>query len=135
MLRLATRTCVSSRTAALAASSRSFSEAAALSAIAAATKAKSAQPRKKFDPKLIYPSKAGHVRICNNTTRDAQQSNLSAEMAGLHRLQIATLIDDCYKEMNGPTGVEQIWGGTIRQASEHVRMHTARPAGLLGRRR
>jgi hypothetical protein len=71
------------------------------------------QPRKKFDPTKIYPSKAGHVRICNNTTRDAQQSNLSAEMAAIHRIQIAKLIDDCYKDMKGPTGVEQIWGGTI----------------------
>lgn len=84
---------------------------AAYAAIAAATKAKASQPRKRFDPKQIYPSKAGHVRIISNTTRDAQQSNMSAEMAAVHRLQIATLIDDCYKGIEGPPGVEQIWGG------------------------
>lgn len=72
-------------------------------------------PRKAFKPTEIYPSAAGSVRICSNTTRDAQQSNLSAEMAAVHRIQIAKLIDDCYKGIQGPPGVEQIWGGTIRQ--------------------
>ena len=42
--------------------------------------------RLKFDPKAIMPHEYGHVRIINNTTRDAQQSNCSAEMAHEHRI-------------------------------------------------
>jgi hypothetical protein len=42
--------------------------------------------RLKFDPKSIMPHEFGHVRIINNTTRDAQQSNCSAEMAHEHRI-------------------------------------------------
>ena len=74
----------------------------AASAAAAASASGSLPPRKQFDPKLIYPTKAGSVRICNNTTRDAQQSNLSAEMAHIHRMQIGRLVDDCYKGMERP---------------------------------
>jgi len=41
--------------------------------------------RKRFSPESILPHEFGHVRILNNTTRDAQQSNVSAEMADEHR--------------------------------------------------
>lgn len=68
---------------------------------------------KRFAPDAIYPTAVGSVRVCNNTIRDAQQSNLSAEMAAAHRLQVATMIDDCYSTTKGPPGVEQIFGGTI----------------------
>ena len=72
--------------------------------------------RKKFDPAKILPHEYGHVRVLNNTTRDAQQSNCSAEMAHEHRIQITKLIDDCYKPttVSGQMpGYEQIWGGTV----------------------
>ena len=106
MMRLASNA-TAGRKAAVAVGTRAASTAAA--AAAAPTKL---APRKKFDPKLIYPSKAGHVRICSNTTRDAQQSNLSAEMAHAHRVRIARLVDDCYNTIEGPPGVEQIWSDT-----------------------
>ena len=52
--------------------------------------------RARFDPKKILPHEFGHVRVINNTTRDAQQSNCSAEMADEHRQAITKLIDACY---------------------------------------
>ena len=58
----------------------------------------------------------GHVRILNNTTRDAQQSNCSAEMADEHRQAITKLIDACYAPTSAAghrPGYEQIWGGTV----------------------
>jgi oxaloacetate decarboxylase (Na+ extruding) subunit alpha len=66
-----------------------------------------------FDPNSILPSGHGEVRILNNTARDAQQSNLSAEMSDDHRQVIGTMVNDCYKDINGPPGYEQIWGGTV----------------------
>jgi pyruvate carboxylase len=98
-------------TAAAAASSVAGAKPAA--AAAATTTTSSRGPRKHFKPHEIYPHKPGHVRICNNTTRDAQQSNLSAEMAHVHRMEVAKLIDDCYAKTQGPPGVEQIYGGTV----------------------
>jgi len=80
--------------------------------------------RRRFDPREIYPSQAGAVRICNNTIRDAQQSNLSAEMAHKHRVQVATLIDQCYASTKGPPGVEQIWGGTVPMFDSQRQAHT-----------
>ena len=56
-------------------------------------------------------------RILNNTTRDAQQSNCSAEMSDEHRQAITKLINDQYKptvEKGQAPGYEQIWGGTVR---------------------
>jgi hypothetical protein len=70
--------------------------------------------RLKFDPRKILPHEFGHVRVLNNTTRDAQQSNCSAEMAHEHRQEITKLIDACYKPttLSGQApGYEQIWGG------------------------
>ena len=66
-----------------------------------------------FDPTKILPHEFKDVRILGNTTRDAQQSNLSAEMADEHRQQVTKLINDCYKDMEDPPGYEQTWGGTI----------------------
>ncbi len=66
-----------------------------------------------FDPTQIIPHEYGHVRVMSNTTRDAQQSNCSAEMANEHRQEITKLIDDCYKHTEGFPGYEQTWGGTI----------------------
>eukprot|EP00808_Paulinella_micropora_P006935 g52684.t1 len=66
-----------------------------------------------FDPTKILPSGLHEVRIISNTVRDAQQSNLSAEMSDEHRQEIAALINDVYKDMEGPPGYEQTWGGTI----------------------
>ena len=37
-------------------------------------------PARKFDPHSILPHEYGDVRILNNTTRDAQQSNCSASV-------------------------------------------------------
>lgn len=113
MMRLASNAAAGRKVAAAAAAGGVQTRAASTAAAASATPAKPLAPRKRFDPKLIYPSKAGHVRICSNTTRDAQQSNLSAEMAHAHRVRIARLVDDCYKDIEGPPGVEQIWGGTV----------------------
>jgi hypothetical protein len=73
--------------------------------------------RLKWDPKKILPYEFGHVRILNNTTRDAQQSNCSAEMAHEHRQEITKMIDDCYKpttQSGLAPGYEQIWGGVRR---------------------
>lgn len=76
------------------------------------------------------------VRILNNSTRDAQQSNLSAEMADEHRQAMSALINDVYKSIQGEPrhppllmlsatnhacracnpgvpGYEQTWGGTV----------------------
>jgi hypothetical protein len=39
----------------------------------ASASAATAGTRKKFDPKKILPHEFGHVRVINNTTRDAQQ--------------------------------------------------------------
>jgi pyruvate/oxaloacetate carboxyltransferase/biotin carboxyl carrier protein len=73
-----------------------------------------AAPKRVFDPKKILPSGMGQVRVINNTTRDAQQSNLSAEMADVHRQEVGKMINDCYKTMNTEVrGYEQTWGGTI----------------------
>lgn len=73
----------------------------------------STSSKRQFDPKKILPAGLHQVRILNNTARDAQQSNLSAEMADVHRQEIGKLIDDCYKDTKGPVGYEQIWGGTV----------------------
>lgn len=83
--------------------------------------------RRRFDPLQIYPSQAGVVRICNNTIRDAQQSNLSAEMAHCHRVQVAKLVDACYSKTKGPPGVEQIWGGTVPMFDSQCQRHTCQP--------
>lgn len=72
-----------------------------------------AHPKRVFDPTKILPHELGKVRILNNTARDAQQSNLSAEMADEHRQAIGKLINAVYKDIEGPPGYEQIWGGTV----------------------
>jgi len=72
--------------------------------------------RIRFDPHKILPHEFGDVRILNNTTRDAQQSNCSAEMADEHRQAITKLIDACYEPIAASgqaPGYEQIWGGTV----------------------
>jgi len=71
------------------------------------------EKRQRFDPTAILPSDYGEIRILNNTTRDAQQSNLSAEMDHGHRVEIAKMIDDVFKDMPVFPGYEQLWGGTI----------------------
>lgn len=68
---------------------------------------------RKFDPTKILPSGHKQVRILNNSTRDAQQSNLSAEMADEHRQEMGKMINDVYKTSKGAPGYEQIWGGTV----------------------
>lgn len=68
--------------------------------------------RRRFDPSAILPSAAGEVRVCSNTTRDAQQSNLAASMSDAHRQEIAALIDAC-RPTEGAPGYEQTWGGTV----------------------
>ena len=72
-----------------------------------------------IDPAKILPHEYGDVRILNNTTRDAQQSNCSAEMADEHRQAITKLIDACYEPTTASgqaPGYEQIWGGESRTA-------------------
>jgi len=84
---------------------------------------------RRFDPTKILPAELGAARILSNTSRDAQQSNLSAEMADVHRQAIGRLINDCYLPVGSTSaaatdgdakpavaasylGYEQIWGGT-----------------------
>eukprot|EP00658_Telonema_sp_P-2_P022286 TRINITY_DN18907_c0_g1_i3.p1 TRINITY_DN18907_c0_g1~~TRINITY_DN18907_c0_g1_i3.p1 ORF type:complete len:718 (+),score=137.67 TRINITY_DN18907_c0_g1_i3:213-2366(+) len=72
--------------------------------------------RIQFDPSSILPHEMGDVRIISNTTRDAQQSNCSAEMAHEHRQEITKLIDGCYEPTTSSgqaPGYEQVWGGTV----------------------
>ena len=66
-----------------------------------------------FDPNAILPSERGHVRVISNTTRDAQQSNLSAEMSDAHRQEVGRMINACFEGVVGPPGYEQTWGGTV----------------------
>ena len=68
--------------------------------------------KRKFSPDAILPHQYKHVRVLSNTTRDAQQSNCSAEMAHGHRVKITKMIDECYGR-GERQGYEQIWGGTI----------------------
>jgi pyruvate carboxylase len=89
-----------------------------------------AYPARRFDPTQILPAERGAARIISNTARDAQQSNLSAEMADVHRQAIGRLINECYVPVGTSSaaatdgdakpataapflGYEQIWGGTI----------------------
>lgn len=67
-----------------------------------------------WDPNKILPTALGDVRVISNTVRDAQQSNLSAEMADVHRQQVARIINPVYKAIKDqPPGYEQTWGGTV----------------------
>ena len=66
-----------------------------------------------WEPDKILPSGFGEVRVISNTVRDAQQSNLSAEMADVHRQQVAKIINPVYKPVVGAPGYEQTWGGTV----------------------
>jgi len=66
-----------------------------------------------WEPDKIIPSGFGEVRVISNTIRDAQQSNLSAEMADVHRQQVAKIINPVYQPIDGAPGYEQTWGGTV----------------------
>lgn len=74
----------------------------------------SSSVKARFAPHSILPHAFKDVRIIGNTSRDAQQSNLSAEMAHEHRVEVAKRVDAVYKDMTSPKrGYEQIWGGTV----------------------
>ena len=59
-------------------------------------RARSVSTVRKFNPDAILPHEFGHVRVISNTTRDAQQSNLSAEMADCHRQDITKALIDMF---------------------------------------
>lgn len=83
-------------------------------ASAAVNTHESSKTRIRLAPTEILPHRPGQVRVITNTTRDAQQSNCSAEMSDEHRQQISRLINDCFVPHNEKyPGYEQIWGGTV----------------------